>query len=83
MNLRTRVRELVLLFAVLVILARASWAWGASITVVGGVHAGLTGVSSDGSVAVGRRDLDHGYEAVRWTASGGTVGLGDLPGGRL
>jgi probable HAF family extracellular repeat protein len=86
MNLRTRVRELVRVFAVLVILARGSWAWGeASITVVDGVHARLTGVSSDGSVVVGGRALVWPllYEAVRWTAGGGTVGLGDLPGGEF
>jgi len=44
------------------------------------------GVSSDGSVIVGRSVSNNAspggyYEAFRWTQSGGMVGLGDLPGG--
>jgi probable HAF family extracellular repeat protein len=42
------------------------------------------GVSADGAVIVGARQLSSDgptAEAFRWTASGGMVGLGDLPGG--
>jgi probable HAF family extracellular repeat protein len=38
-------------------------------------------VSADGSVVVGLSASDLGTEAFRWTATGGMVGLGDLPGG--
>jgi probable HAF family extracellular repeat protein len=38
-------------------------------------------VSADGSVIVGSNVSVNGYEAFRWTQSGGMVGLGDLPGG--
>jgi probable HAF family extracellular repeat protein len=38
------------------------------------------GVSADGSVVVGYGTTVSGYEAFRWTAGGGLVGLGDLPG---
>jgi probable HAF family extracellular repeat protein len=40
-------------------------------------------VSADGSVVVGRTSTFNGYEAFRWTAESGMVGLGDLtfPGG--
>jgi probable HAF family extracellular repeat protein len=38
-------------------------------------------VSSDGSVVVGEGISSSGFEAYRWTQSGGMVGLGDLPGG--
>jgi probable HAF family extracellular repeat protein len=41
------------------------------------------GVSADGSVVVGGRDLGAGFQAFRWTAQTGMVGLGDLPGGRV
>ena len=44
-----------------------------------GVHA--HDVSADGSTVVGSRDTPSGIEAYRWTAAGGVVGLGDLPGG--
>jgi len=42
-----------------------------------------SGVSADGSVVVGRGNLnvDNFNEAFRWTEAGGMVGLGDLPGG--
>jgi probable HAF family extracellular repeat protein len=40
-----------------------------------------SGVSADGSVVVGQSYSASGYEAIRWTAAGGMVGLGDLPGG--
>ncbi|MHC4112277.1 MAG: hypothetical protein ACYSUY_14485, partial [Planctomycetota bacterium] len=39
------------------------------------------GVSADGSVVVGSSVEVNSGEAFRWTESGGTVGLGDLPGG--
>src|SRR5262245_5955624 len=39
------------------------------------------GVSADGSVVVGDSQSAAGYEAFRWTRSGGIVGLGDLAGG--
>jgi probable HAF family extracellular repeat protein len=38
------------------------------------------GVSADGQVVVGRSVSTSGYEAYRWTASGGMVGLGTLTG---
>jgi len=39
-------------------------------------------VSADGSVVVGRRDVvGQGFEAARWTESGGVEGLGDLSDG--
>ena len=38
-------------------------------------------VSADGLVVVGGGRSASGREAFRWTASGGMVGLGDLPGG--
>ena len=41
-------------------------------------------VSDDGSVIVGRaRSAARNWHAFRWTAEGGTVSLGDLPGGRV
>ena len=42
-----------------------------------GAHA----VSPDGSVVVGQSESASGREAFVWTAEGGMVGLGDLPGG--
>jgi probable HAF family extracellular repeat protein len=39
------------------------------------------GASSDGSVVVGQSQSASGTEAFRWAASGGMVGLGQLPGG--
>jgi probable HAF family extracellular repeat protein len=38
------------------------------------------GVSADGSVVVGNSISASGLEAFRWTAAGGMIGLGDLPG---
>jgi probable HAF family extracellular repeat protein len=40
-------------------------------------------VSADGSVVVGTSNAASGFQAFRWTASGGMVGLGELPGGML
>jgi probable HAF family extracellular repeat protein len=40
-----------------------------------------SGVSADGTVAVGFGNSANGTEAFRWTASTGMLGLGDLPGG--
>ncbi|MFO0899655.1 MAG: hypothetical protein U0836_19680 [Pirellulales bacterium] len=40
-----------------------------------------TGISGDGTVVVGYSDSDSGFQAFRWTAATGMVGLGDLPGG--
>src|SRR5437660_10580757 len=37
-------------------------------------------VSPDGSVVVGGSNSSSGYEAFRWTQTGGMIGLGDLPG---
>jgi len=55
---------------------------------VEGFTSGLSegrGVSADGSVVVGTSltafDEDTEFEAFRWTAAGGIVGLGDLAGG--
>jgi probable HAF family extracellular repeat protein len=39
------------------------------------------GVSSDGSVVVGRSSSADGHQAFRWTEADGMAGLGDLPGG--
>lgn len=47
----------------------------------GGFSSNATGVSDDGSVVVGHSVGANGFEAARWTQSGGMVGLGDLPGG--
>lgn len=38
-------------------------------------------ISADGSTVVGIGNSSLGYQAFRWTSSGGMVGLGDLPGG--
>jgi probable HAF family extracellular repeat protein len=59
---------------------------GASFTPIGDLPGGVSGgtavaVSADGSVVVGASSSANGDEAVRWTRSGGLVGLGDLPGG--
>jgi len=64
----------------------------ASLTPLGDLPGGdfvsdARGVSGDGSVVVGLSSSEDsqnsplGYEAFRWTAGGGMVGLGDLPGG--
>ena len=52
------------------------------------VHALATGISADGSTVVGYSSSENNtnpydYEAFRWTAKTGMVGLGDLPGGRF
>jgi probable HAF family extracellular repeat protein len=39
-----------------------------------------TGISADGRTVVGQSISSNGYEAFRWTAETGIVGLGDLPG---
>lgn len=48
-------------------------------------HSQAADVSGDGLVVVGSSNATVGpfthYEAFRWTAAGGMVGLGDLPGG--
>jgi probable HAF family extracellular repeat protein len=49
----------------------------------GGFYSVATGVSGDGSVVVGRSNSASGFEAFRWTQTGGMVGLGDLPGGEF
>jgi uncharacterized membrane protein len=38
-------------------------------------------VSADGSAVVGRGSSESGWEAFRWTAQEGMIGLGDIPGG--
>jgi probable HAF family extracellular repeat protein len=88
MHLRVGVREPFLAVAVLVVLAHAPWAWGASLVALGDLPggsfgSGATAVSSDGSVVVGTSSSASGTEAFRWTASSGMVGLGDLPVGSL
>jgi probable HAF family extracellular repeat protein len=40
-----------------------------------------TAISADGSVVVGYSYSGSGYQAFRWTSSGGMVGLGNLAGG--
>ncbi|HOY69805.1 MAG TPA: autotransporter domain-containing protein [Methylotenera sp.] len=47
----------------------------------GGFYSEAFAVNADGSVVVGTSDSANGYEAFRWTQTGGMVGLGDLPGG--
>src|SRR5215510_14161600 len=48
----------------------------------GGIfHSDARGVSADGMVVVGGSNSASGFEAFRWTAAGGMVGLGVLPGG--
>jgi probable HAF family extracellular repeat protein len=47
----------------------------------GGSSSGASAVSADGTVVVGSSASASGTEAFRWTAAGGMVGLGDLPGG--
>jgi probable HAF family extracellular repeat protein len=39
------------------------------------------GVSANGGAVVGGSESSAGYEAFRWTETGGMVGLGDLAGG--
>jgi probable HAF family extracellular repeat protein len=48
---------------------------------LGFLYSGASGVSADGSVVVGSSDYAGSQEAFRWTAGGGMVGLGHLPGG--
>ena len=47
----------------------------------GGFQSRAFGVSSDGSVVVGRGTSASGTEASLWTSGSGMVGLGDLAGG--
>jgi probable HAF family extracellular repeat protein len=47
----------------------------------GGASGTCNAVNHDGSVIVGTSSSVNGTEAFRWTASGGMIGLGDLPGG--
>ena len=51
---------------------------------VGGAYSDsyARGVSADGGVVVGVSDTATGYHAFRWTAAGGMVDLGVLPGSR-
>lgn len=66
-------------------LAPAAARAGAIFTGLGLLPAGTPteawGVSGDGSTAVGGSVARLGYEAIRWTASGGLAGLGFMPGG--
>lgn len=41
----------------------------------------VVSMSADGSTVVGNSSGANGFEAFRWTSSGGTVGLGDFAGG--
>jgi probable HAF family extracellular repeat protein len=47
----------------------------------GGNSSGASGISADRTVIVGSSTSTLGTQAFRWTAEGGMVGLGDLPGG--
>lgn len=47
----------------------------------GSIVSEVLGLSADGTVAVGYSQSAAGYEAIRWTQSGGMVSLGDLSGG--
>lgn len=49
----------------------------------GGTSSEAYGVSSDGSVIVGRSGSTSGNQAFRWTSAGGMVGLGEFPGGTI
>ncbi|HUU82548.1 MAG TPA: PEP-CTERM sorting domain-containing protein [Phycisphaerae bacterium] len=44
-------------------------------------HSVAGDISADGTTVVGRSTGVNGSEAFRWTAAGGMVGIGDLPGG--
>ncbi len=71
------------------------WTKGEGMVALGhlGVPKGITpfseayGASADGSVIVGlsrsMASSNSGWEAFRWTQTGGMVGLGDLPGGAV
>jgi probable HAF family extracellular repeat protein len=48
----------------------------------GGIfYSDARGVSADGMVVVGQSNSAFGFETFRWTAAGGMIGLGFLPGG--
>src|SRR5436190_21050010 len=60
----------------------------ASLTPLGDLPGGVfdsraNAVSGDGSVVVGTSSSASGAQTFRWTAGGGMVGLGVLPGGNL
>ena len=46
----------------------------------GGKFCEANAVSADGTIIVGQSDSTRGLQAYRWTAAGGMVGLGQLPG---
>ena len=52
----------------------------ASFQGLGSIKSQAFGVSADGSVVVGIAPTASGAQAFRWTAGGGMVGLGSLPG---
>jgi uncharacterized membrane protein len=59
----------------------AAFRWTAESGMVVLPGRGANAVSADGSVVVGAYGFSD--QAFRWTAQTGTVGLGDLPGGRV
>src|SRR5437762_5932867 len=74
------------LIAIVVSLVLSPKLFAASFQSLGGVAFGsflsaANAVSADGKVVVGQFHSTSGYEAFRWTAATGLVGLRDLPGG--
>src|SRR5262245_57488389 len=69
------------------ILLPSAITWADSFSGVGDFPAGgvqnsqTNAISATGSFAAGYGWSQNGQEAFRWTAAGGLVGLGDLPGG--
>lgn len=57
------------------------WIWSSSdgFTFIEEGNTLVSGISRDGSVAVGQGHSERGTEAFRWTRSGGVEWLGDLP----
>jgi probable HAF family extracellular repeat protein len=82
----TKKRGSMVLAAVLVMTSAVHAGSGPSFQNLGVLPGGSSslamGISSDGLVVVGTSSSSNGNnEAFRWTAAGGMVGLGDLPGG--
>ncbi len=70
---------------VALVVATSAHAGTFSFTPLGDLPGGLfdsraQAISADGSTVVGFSHTAAGYEAFRWTKSGGIVGIGDLPG---
>ena len=80
--MKTRFLSLSVLLSLAALPAHAQFSFTGLGDLAGGSFSSqASGVSSDGSVVVGRGESASGTEAFRWTQAGGMVGLGDLPGG--